>query len=61
MADTEHTSKPVTITDAPPFFGRTKGSVRIHGDILAPLDVQWTVLAEDVGDLLRHAGQRPGL
>jgi len=62
MADVQRTGEPVTITrhgapmvrvvpavatDAPPLFGRAKGSVRITGDILAPLDVEWTVLADD--------------
>jgi prevent-host-death family protein len=62
MADVQRTGEPVTITrhgtpivrvvpavatDAPPFFGRAKGSVRITGDVLAPLDVEWTVLVDD--------------
>jgi antitoxin (DNA-binding transcriptional repressor) of toxin-antitoxin stability system len=62
MADVQRTGEPVTITrhgapivrvvpavatDAPALFGRAKGSVRITGDVLAPLDVEWTVLADD--------------
>jgi antitoxin (DNA-binding transcriptional repressor) of toxin-antitoxin stability system len=62
MADVQRTGEPVTITrhgtpivrvipavptDAPPLFGRMRGTVRITGDILAPLDAEWTVLADD--------------
>lgn len=30
-----------------PLFGRLKGTVRISGDIVAPIDVEWSALADD--------------
>lgn len=63
VMDTVHcTGEPVTVTkhgtpvvrvvpaagrEAPPLFGRLKGGVRISGDLLAPLDIEWAALADD--------------
>jgi prevent-host-death family protein len=38
---------PAAARGAAPLFGRLKGGVRIMGDLLAPLDVEWAVLADD--------------
>ncbi len=38
---------PAAARGAAPLFGRLKGGVRITGDLLAPLDVEWAVLADD--------------
>jgi prevent-host-death family protein len=62
MAEVQRTGEPITVTrhgtpivrvvpaaapDAPPLFGRARGMVRITGDILAPLDAEWAVLADE--------------
>jgi len=62
MEEVRRTGEPVTVTkhgspvvhvvpaaasDAPPLFGRMRGVVRIAGDLLAPLDVEWDALADD--------------
>ena len=41
---------PAVAPDAPPLFGRLKGGIRIHGDLLAPLDVEWNALTESGAD-----------
>ncbi len=61
MDAVQRTGRPVTITkrgtpvvrvvpaiptDAPPLFGRLKGSLRITGDVVGPVDVEWDVLAD---------------
>lgn len=38
---------PAIVPDTRPFFGRLKGTVKINGDLLAPLDVEWDALADD--------------
>ena len=62
MNDVHHTGQAVTVTRhgaplvrvvpvvdpaAPPFFGRLKGTMTITGDIVAPIDVEWSALADD--------------
>ena len=62
MQQVQETGTPVTITKrgaplvrvvpasdpaAPPLFGRLKGTVQIAGDITAPIDTEWDVLADD--------------
>lgn len=62
MDRVHRTGEPVTITkhgtpvvrvvpaiapNAAPFFGRLKGMLRISGDLLEPLDVEWDALADD--------------
>ena len=34
------------VEESPELFGRMKGSVTIHGDILEPIDVEWEALQE---------------
>lgn len=57
MDDVQRTRKPIVITkrgipiaklvpyedQAPELYGFLKGSAKIHGDIVAPLDVAWEV------------------
>ena len=32
--------------EAPPFFGRDRDIIRIHGDIVSPIDVEWEAEAD---------------
>lgn len=35
---------PIEDEDGPSLFGFAKGTITIHGDILAPLDVRWEAM-----------------
>lgn len=37
---------PVIDPGAPPLFGRLKGTMKITGDIVSPIDVEWNALAD---------------
>jgi prevent-host-death family protein len=65
MDQVEKTREPIVITkhgrpvaqlapvavDPPSLFGYMKGSVKIEGDIVAPLDVEWDVLSGEENQL----------
>jgi prevent-host-death family protein len=72
MDEVEKTRQPIIITkhgrpvaqlapvpaDTETLFGYMKGSMRTNGDVLAPLDVEWSALSGD-GDHLYKGMRRP--
>ena len=72
MDQVEKTREPIVITkhgrpvaqlapvtapaDADSLFGYMKGTVRIDGDVMAPLDVEWSALSGDEDHL--YAGKK---
>lgn len=72
MDEVEKTRQPIIITkhgrpvaqlapvpaDTDSLFGYMKGTTKIKGDVMAPLDVQWSALAGDEDHLYRGA-KRP--
>jgi prevent-host-death family protein len=67
MDQVEKTRQPITITkhgrpvaqlapvpaDADSLFGYMKGTLRVNGDVMAPLDVAWNALSGDEGHLYK--------
>lgn len=62
MDEVQRTGTPLTVTKhgvpivqvipaidptAPGLFGRLKGTAQVTGDIVAPIDIEWDVLADD--------------
>ncbi|HEV2443790.1 MAG TPA: type II toxin-antitoxin system prevent-host-death family antitoxin [Steroidobacteraceae bacterium] len=69
MDEVEKTRQPIVITkhgrpvaqlapvpaDADSLFGYMKGTVRTNGDVMAPLDVEWSALSGDEDHLYKGA------
>lgn len=67
MDQVEKTRQPITITkhgrpvaqlgpvpaDTESLFGYMKGSMTINGDVMAPVDVEWSALSGDEDDLYK--------
>ena len=74
MDQVEKTRRPIVITkhgrpvaqlvpvsgEPGSLFGYMKGTVRIEGDIVAPIDEEWSALSGSEEPLLRKASFRPG-
>lgn len=75
MDQVEKTRQPITITkhgrpvaqlapvpaDTDSLFGYMKGTLRVNGDVMAPLDVAWSALSGDEDHLytgVRHPAKR---
>jgi prevent-host-death family protein len=72
MDEVEKTRQPIVITkhgrpvaqlapiptDADSLFGYMKGTVTINGDVMSPIDVEWSALAGDE-DHLYQSAKRP--
>lgn len=71
MDEVEKTRQPIIITkhgrpvaqlaplpaDTDSLFGYMKGTLRISGDVMAPLDVEWSALSGDEDHLYKGTGR----